>query len=68
MWLVVTSQDAPAAAELIRDLWAEGLDPETLAAAECAIDLDAEEATCPACGEPFQPSDLRCPTCGLRIG
>ena len=44
------------------------MDPEVLAAAECAVDLDAESAACPACGEAFKPSDLRCGSCGLRLG
>jgi len=68
LWLAVASQDAPAAAQLMRDRWGEHLDPEALACAERPVDMDAEEAACPACGEPFQPSSLRCPACGLRFG
>jgi len=68
LWLAVASEDGAAAARAIRDRWANGLDPETLASAEREVDLDAAEAACPACGEAFEPSSLRCPACGLRFG
>lgn len=52
----------------MHEQWASGLDPRALEAAECTVDFDAEEATCPACGEAFAPSEPRCPGCGLRFG
>lgn len=54
--------------------WASHLDPRAVAAAECAIDLDASEADCPACGATFATGAssathvARCPSCGLRFG
>lgn len=45
----------------------EESDPE-LAQRDVAVDLDADEATCPACGEPFRPGSERCAGCGLRLG
>jgi hypothetical protein len=68
LWLAVASEDAPAAAQMIRDRWAEGIDADALACAEREVDLDAAEAACPACGAAFEPSSLRCPACGLRFG
>jgi hypothetical protein len=57
----------------VHELWASHLDPRAVAAAECAIDLDASEASCPACGATFATAFFattasRCPGCGLRFG
>lgn len=37
-------------------------------AADCVIDLDANEATCPACSGTIPKGAVMCPECGLRIG
>jgi predicted amidophosphoribosyltransferase len=56
------------AARLVQEHWGQDVDPEALARASGAIDLDAASACCPACGEAFPTSAKRCPACGLRFG
>ena len=61
-----------AGLEGIRAHWArhlpEGVDVLGAVDDGGAIDLEAEQATCPACGEVFKPGVQRCPGCGLRVG
>jgi len=52
----------------MKDEWRSGLDPEVTESCEMAIDLDAEETTCPACMATFKPNIPMCPECGLRFG
>ncbi|MDP6539711.1 MAG: hypothetical protein QF903_15630 [Planctomycetota bacterium] len=53
--------------EVLQRDWADGQDAEAVAAAAAAIDLDADEATCPACQGTIPAGSERCPECGLRI-
>ena len=55
-------------AEVMKDQWQSGLDPEHTVNADLAIDLDADETTCPACLSKFKPDIPMCPECGLRFG
>jgi hypothetical protein len=66
--LAVAGSDGGAAENVVRALWAAELDPDALAAAERAVDLDEAEALCPACGARFDTSEARCSGCGLRFG
>jgi uncharacterized protein with PIN domain len=65
--LAVASEDAEACVAVIQRSWAEGQDAEVVAAASVAIDLDADEATCPACQGTIPSGSERCPECGLRF-
>ncbi len=56
------------AAQLVHEHWGSDVDPDALARASGAINLDADEANCPACGAAFKTTARRCPDCGLRFG
>lgn len=45
-----------------------GMSQVELDAADCVIDLDADQATCPACTGTIPKGSVMCPDCGLRIG
>lgn len=69
MRLVVASQNAPWAARFLQMMQAEAMAAEDHSD---AIDLDAEQTTCPACASEFDPRSLaetggRCPGCGLQL-
>ncbi len=68
---MVAGPDLEPAQEALRVHWYGHLPDEAdpdLAARDVAVDLDADEATCPACAEPFSPGSVRCTGCGLRLG
>ena len=44
------------------------ISPEEQAAADCVINFDAAEMTCPACGTRFATGPSECPDCGLFLG
>ena len=64
--LYVPTEALEKARALLAEAWgAEGEDSADPASA--AIDLDADEATCPACQGTIPSGSERCPECGLRF-
>ncbi len=68
MQLAVASHDAENALTALRADWYRNAGEDERTAAECVIDLDAPEITCPACGTTFATGPRECPDCGLGLG